>query len=211
MSYYVRVLTPEKRPITADAVRAALAELGRPDLTLVVDETEDEKDWTAIVAYTEQGEPIGLLTRDAVSDRDSLAQEELEDFQDELKDAAPKSGAVWVQKYLKRVETIYAVQLMAAAFTEAGDGVPGLILEAIRGEVGGIIQGDGEGFSNEDGDQIVWQYDDDIDGEWVMAVQNADHAWTRFVMDRGNPQARAAFLEGRVPDQGVQLLPDETG
>ncbi len=209
MSYYVRVLTPERRPITADAVRAGLAALDRPDVTLVIDETEDETDWTAIVAYTETGEPIGLLTRDAVADADSLAKGEIEDFQEELKDAAPKSGAAWVRHYLKTVQTIYAVQLLSAAFTEQGEGVAGLLLEAIRAEVGGIIQGDGEGFSNENGDQIVWDYNDDIDGEWVMAVLDADRTWVRFVMDRGDQAARAAFLDGRIPAHGARLLRDE--
>jgi hypothetical protein len=208
MSYYVRVLTPEKRPISADGVRAGLAELGREDVTLVVDETEDEADWTAIVAYTKDGEPIGLLTRDARADADSLAKEELEDFQEELAEALPKSGAAWVRQYLKQVETIYAVQLMAKAFEEEGAGVPGLVLEAIRAEVGGIIQADGEGFSNESGAQIVWQYDDEIDGTWTAAVLVPDKTWLTFEMDRADPAHRAAFQEGRVPE-GVAAQADE--
>jgi hypothetical protein len=208
MSYYIRVLSPEKKPISADDLRKGMEALGRSDVTLVVDETEDEADWTAIVAYTKDGEPIGLLTRDARADAESLAKEELEDFAEELVDALPKSGASWVRQYLKRVETIYAVQLMARAFEEDGAGVPGLMLEAIRAEVGGIIQADGEGFSNEDGAQIVWQYGDDIDGAWTAAVLGPNKTWLTFAMDRADPAHRAAFQEGRVPD-GVDFEVDE--
>lgn len=208
MSYYVRVLTPEPKPLAADALRAGLAELGRADVTLVVDEGEDDTDWTAIVAYADDGSPIGLLTRDAVTDAEGLAKEEIEDFVEELKDALPKSGAAWVRTYLKRVQTIYAVQLMAAAFEEKGEGVPGLILEAIRGEAGGIIQADGEGFSNEDGSQVVWQFDDEVDGPWTAAVIGPNKDWITFEMDLGNPAHRTAFQEGRLPD-GVAPITDE--
>lgn len=208
MSYYIRVLSPEKKPVTAEAIRKGLTELGREDVTLVVDETEDETDWTAIVAYTKEGEPIGLLTRDARADADSLAKDELDDFADELVEALPKSGAAWVRQYLKRVETIYAVQLMAKAFEDDGAGVPGLMLEAIRAEAGGIIQADGEGFSNESGAQIVWQYDDDIDGTWTAAVIGPDKTWLTFEMNRADLAQRAAFKEGRVPE-GVAFAADE--
>lgn len=207
MTTYVRVLTPQAKPISADRLRAGLSALKRDDLTLVVDETEDDADWTAIVAYTAAGEAVGLLTRDALSDRESLAKEELEDFAEELREALPASGAAWVRAYLKRVQTIYAVQLMAAAYTEAGEGGPGAMLEAIRAEVGGIIQADDEGFSNEDGAQIVWQYDDDASGPWLAAVLGPDKNWLTFEMDLGDRAHRQAFQEGRVPN-GVEVQSD---
>lgn len=209
MSYYVRVLTPESAPLAADAIRAGLAARGRDDVTLVVDESEDETDWTAIVVYTKAGEPIGLLTRDGLGDESGLVRDELEDFASELAEALPKSGATWVKQYLKRVTTIYAVQLMAAAFTEDGDGVPGQMLEAIRDEVGGIIQADGEGFSNEDGSQVVWQFDEDVTGPWTAAVLGPDKTWITFEMDLGDPAQRAAFQEGRVPEGATIEQPDD--
>jgi hypothetical protein len=205
MSHYVRVLTPQARPVSADRVREGLSAMGRDDLTLVVDETEDDTDWTAIVAYTRDGEAVGLLTRDSIDDQDSLAKEELEDFDEELREALPKSGAHWMRAYLKGVKTIYAVQLMAAAYTPAGEGGPGAMLEAIRAAVGGVIQADGEGFSNEEGAQIVWQYGEDASGPWRAAVLGPDKSWLTFDMDLGNKDHRAAFQDGRVP-AGVDLI-----
>jgi hypothetical protein len=204
MSYYLRLLTPALKPMPAEALRKGLEAAGRDDITLVVDETEDEKDWTAIVAYTAEGDAIGLLTRDAAEKPDDLASEELEEFKDELKDALPKSGARWVREYLAKVKTIYAIQVMAAAETEAGEGVPGLILNALQQKLGGIIQADGEGFSNEAGDHVVWQFGDDVEGPWRVAILTPEKTWAAYEIELSNAAHREAFLAGRAPD-GVKL------
>ena len=58
------------------------------------------------------------------------------------------------------------------------------------------------GFSNEDGYHVLWQFSDDVDGDWWMAVLQ-DGAWQRFKMDLGNESQRLAFKKGEVPD-GVE-------
>jgi hypothetical protein len=70
---------------------------------------------------------------------------------------------------------------------------------------GGILQADGEGFSNEDGYLILWQFADTVDGDWNMAVLDKDGSWIRFQMNLGDPEQRAAFLKGRVPE-GAKIL-----
>jgi hypothetical protein len=39
-----------------------------------------------------------------------------------------------------------------------------------------IIQADGEGFTNEDGYHIVWQFSDSVSGPWNMGVLQ-DGVW----------------------------------
>lgn len=204
MSYYLRLLTPTVKPIAAETLRRGLEQAGRDDLVLVVDETEDEREWTAIVAYTPAGDALGLLTRDVV-EKESLAAEEIEDFTAELQEALPKSGARWVRDYLAKVKTIYAVQVMAGAETEAGEGAPGLILNVLQQKLGGIIQADGEGFSNEAGHHVVWQFDDNVEGPWTIAVLASDKTWAAYEIELSNPAHRAAFLEGRAPDGLTRL------
>jgi len=70
-----------------------------------------------------------------------------------------------------------------------------------RGEA--ILQGDGEGFTNDSGDHILWQFSDDVSGPWWMAVLR-DGAWVRFQMELGDARQREAFRAGRVPD-GVKI------
>ena len=58
-----------------------------------------------------------------------------------------------------------------------------------------IIQADGEGFTNEEGYHIVWQFSDSVSGPWNMGVLQ-DGVWRHFSMDLGDPDHRAAFLKG---------------
>ena len=62
-----------------------------------------------------------------------------------------------------------------------------------------IIQADGEGFTNDDGYHIVWQFSDSVSGPWNMCGYK-DDLWHHFEMDLGDPDHRAAFLKGEVPD-----------
>jgi hypothetical protein len=90
--------------------------------------------------------------------------------------------------------------------TEVGDGWNAV--HAIQGAIwtksGGILQADAEGFTNEDGYHILWQFSDGAKGQWNMAVLDQGN-WVAFKMNLGDPGQRKAFLEGRVP-KGVRLL-----
>jgi len=61
-----------------------------------------------------------------------------------------------------------------------------------------ILQADGEGFTNEEGFHILWQFSDSVSGPWNMGVLQ-DGTWHHFKMDLGDPDHRAAFMAGEVP------------
>ena len=61
-----------------------------------------------------------------------------------------------------------------------------------------IIQADLEGFTNEEGYHILWQFSDSVSGPWNMGVLQ-DDTWYHFRMDLGDPAHRAAFLDGEMP------------
>lgn len=65
------------------------------------------------------------------------------------------------------------------------------------------LQGDGEGFSNEDRYQIIGQFSDHATGTWWMGLLLS---WKRvhFEMDLGNARQRAQFLAGTIPE-GVKF------
>jgi hypothetical protein len=60
------------------------------------------------------------------------------------------------------------------------------------------LQADGEGFCDEDGFTILWQFANKATGEWNVGVLKDGH-WVHFEMDLGNEQHRNAFLSGQVP------------
>jgi hypothetical protein len=115
----------------------------------------------------------------------------------------PISAADWLRAYFPIVRTIYAFQVLNTIYSGNGWEVLGAAKNTIWAGAGGVIQADGEGFSNEEGYHILWQFSDDVSGDWWMAVLE-DGDWVPFQMDLGDPAHRSAFKAGRVPD-GVQL------
>src|SRR5690349_19293520 len=53
---------------------------------------------------------------------------------------------------------IYAFQILSGAASGDGWGAIDIVRTAIKKVVGGIIQADREGFSNEDENHILWQF-----------------------------------------------------
>jgi hypothetical protein len=214
MGYFIRLLTPSRAiPSIAD-LQEALIDLGYEGVTFAVEEIgEDDSDaWSFLRVYGDEGVPICDVTRDELGKGDIVA-EELNDFREELADAKPKSAVRWVKERLDEVKIIYALQILIASGEdveeEGSDAeVPNVLLALFQGFLGGVIQGDGEGFSNEDGALIISQFAPEDEGEWTAAVLNADQSWTTFLLDLGDPAHRAAFEDGKVPD-GATLITDD--
>jgi len=99
---------------------------------------------------------------------------------------------------------IYAFQLLDGTDVQDGWSVLGRVTDSIRNAAGGIIQADGEGFSNEAGATILWQFSDSVTGEWTVGVLSPSQEWKHYRMDLGNPTHREAFYSGEVPE-GVEV------
>ena len=196
MAYYLRVLTPSSGAVSTAVLKEPLrrerAHL-RPHI--------DSPTWTALEVVGPSGDTLCSIERNVVEPR-SPGEEEVTEFRDEIADCLPRSAAAWLAEYLLSVRTIYALQVHDATFARDGWGVVGSAHHAIWKAAGGIIQADGEGFSNEEGYHILWQFPDNATGPWNMAVVK-DGRWLTFGMDLGNAAHRHAFKEGEIPE-GVQ-------
>jgi len=134
-----------------------------------------------------------------------LGEEELNEFIQEAGNGKPESAARWLVQFLPKVRVIYAFQLLSGTEEDKGwDGVDAL-RNHLWNELGGILQADLEGFSNEQGFQILCQFNRDHSGPWKMAVLNADGEWVAFEIDLGNAKHKESFLRGQVPE-GAKLL-----
>ncbi len=218
MGYYIRLLTPSTAIPSIGELQEALVDLGYDGITFAVEETgEDESDaWSFLRVYGDGGVPLCDVTRDEVGKGD-IVKEELADFRTEIKDAKPASAVRWLRDRLDETKAIYALQVLIAAPEEddedddenAAAGIPNVLLALFQGYLGGVIQGDGEGFSNEEGALIISQFAHDDEGEWTAAVINPDgKTWTTFLLDLGDPAHRTAFEDGKVP-QGATLVADD--
>jgi hypothetical protein len=195
MGYYTRVLSKRADAPGFDELSRAVAEAAK-GATLSEEESEGGV-WTSLLLSAPDGDPIAVLDRNPV-DGDSLGAEEIAEFFEELAGCKPASGAAWVSEYLKSVKTVYAFQHLSGADEDAGFEA----LQSLRAHIfekgDAILQADGEGFTNEDGYQIVWQFGETVDGPWWMAVlENGE--WKTFQMDLGDAEHRKAFQEGRIP------------
>ena len=74
----------------------------------------------------------------------------------------------------------------------------GTLKQALWSFAPSILQADNEGFTNEDGYHILWQFNDDVSGKWWMGVAR-DGGWDHFEMELGAPDHRESFLRGEVP------------
>jgi hypothetical protein len=201
MGYYTRVLSKQEDFPSLDELAQSLrAQFPEYKLT-VEDGTEEE--WESLLLSSVDDVEVAVIERNPVADG-SIGQDEIADLLEETRDCKPESGVQWLADYLAEVKTIYAFQHLQGSETEDGSNA----LQALRSSLwergDAIIQADGEGFTNEDGYHIVWQFSDSISGPWNMAILQ-DNTWYPFKMDLGDPDHRAAFLNGEVPDDAVPV------
>lgn len=200
MAYYIRILSPSERVPSIAGIETALSS-AKLAATLTVEAGTDD-DWTQLVLAHEAGPEVADIGRNCASSTDLVAAE-IDEFLEEIADCKPASAAAWLAEYLPTVKTIYAFQLLRGTDFENGWDILGNVKDFIFTQVGGILQADGEGFSDEDGYHILWQFSDSVKGPWWMGVLR-DGNWVHFQMDLGNKKHRAAFLRGDVPE-GVDV------
>ena len=202
MPYYTRVLSKDEESPSFEEL-AQLVRAGHPDYRLTV-ETGEQDEWEALLLSSVDEVEVAVVERNPVFDG-SVGQDEIADFLEDLQECKPESGVQWLTEFLGEVKTIYAFQHLQGAEMEEG----GNVLHALRSVLwergDAIIQADNEGFTNEEGFHIVWQFSDSVSGPWNMGIWK-DDLWHHFKMDLGDPDHRAAFLAGEVPDDLTALL-----
>jgi hypothetical protein len=195
VGYYTRVLSKDEVfPSFGELAQFIRSEHFNYKLT-IEDGTEEE--WETLLLSGNDDVEVAILERNPVLEG-SIGHDEVAEFIEETQECKPETGVAWLHEYLAEVKTIYAFQHLQGADTEEGSSV----LHALRSDIwergDAIIQADLEGFSNEEGYHIVWQFSDTVSGPWNMGVLQ-DETWYHFSMDLGDPDHRAAFLNGEVP------------
>lgn len=193
MGYYIRVLTPRFDSVARSTLERNVQSFG----ATVTSENANESIWDQLVVRNSAGEDVCVVERNEVTPA-SMAEEEIGEFQDEIATCYPTSAANWLQSFLHSVHVIYAFQVLSGTYAEKGWEILGAVKAAVLNSVGGIIQADNEGFTNEEGYHILWQFSDDVSGDWWMAVLK-DGEWQKFKMDLGDQAHRLAFKAGEVP------------
>jgi hypothetical protein len=195
VGYYTRVLSKDKEFPALNELSERLR-ADHPDFRLII-EDGGEEEWESLLLAGTDGVEVAVIERNQVYDG-SVGQDEIADFLEELEDSRPEDNVAWLTEYLEEIKTIYAFQHLQGSETVEGSNALHALRTALweRGEA--ILQADLEGFTNEEGYHIVWQFSDSVSGPWNMAVLQ-DGTWLHFTMDLGDPDHRAAFLAGEAP------------
>jgi len=183
MGYYIRVLGRRDVRLSIITLRACLPTSPAVELK---EESSDPSGWSQLILRHSDGTEIAVVERNPVI-LGELGAEEISEFVDEVQDAQPASASKWLAEYLPSIAVIYAFQLLRGTDIKGGWDAVHALQSCIWTQVGGILQADLEGFSNELGHHILWQFNEDVDGEWRMAVLDRDGKWVAFTMDLINP------------------------
>ena len=196
MGYYIRVLGTNPDNLSLHL----LQEVARP---AVLNAEGDDSTWTQITMTHKSGQAIAAIEKNPVIEG-QLGVDELKEFIEEVAHYKPESAAVWLRQFLPTVKVIYAFQLLSGTDIHDGWTLLHRVYNAVWKHAGGILQADGEGFSNEEGSTILWQFGEAVTGEWNMGILQ-DGCWLHFKVDLGNDLHREAFKRGEIPD-GVKLV-----
>jgi hypothetical protein len=203
MPYYTRVLSKDDAFPPFDELAQSIRD-GHPGYKLTI-ESGDDEEWETLLLSSDDEVEVAVIERNLVYDG-STGQDQIADFLEDIRDCKPESGVQWLTDYLAEVKTIYAFQHLQGSEMEEGGNALHALRSALWERGDAIIQADSEGFTNEEGFHILWQFSDSVSGPWNMGIYK-DDLWHHFKMDLGDPDHRAAFLEGEVPEDlaGVQI------
>jgi hypothetical protein len=160
-------------------------------------------DWRQISVTDDDGNwAFDFERRTVAANADEWAGD-LDFFMGWLAVAKPTVNAQWVAQYLTRVQTFYLFRCSLNALDSSLDLV-NAIIDSLRhddenvGGHSGLMYAEGEGWSNENGRHITWEFTDGATGLWWMAIR-ADDGWDGFQMELGDEGHRRAFKAGEVP------------
>jgi hypothetical protein len=200
VGYRIRILGTKLNPAPLEELR----KLALPALLEADERVGDE--WEALTLKHPSGVPIALIEKDLVVSGE-LGGEELNEFIDGVSYYKPDSAVAWLKEYLPKVKVIYSFQLLSGTEIDDGFDLMHRVYGGVWRHAGGILQADQEGFSDEHGYTILWQFDDHVSGSWNAGVLGKDGQWIHFEIDLGNEEHRSAFWRGNVPE-GAKLLSD---
>jgi len=197
MGYYTRILTPSTKRVSVDVIHQALrAENLSAEIAI---EEEEHGSWLQLAVTQPDGTLVTVVEYNEVAPC-SLAEEEIAEFLESIEECKPRKAVLWLQEYLARVRAVYAFQHFSGSDQDIGRAILECIRSTIWSEVGGIFQADNEGFSNEEGYHILWQFSERVAGSWNMGILDEAGRWVHFKMDLANPLHRKAFGDGHIPE-----------
>lgn len=171
------------------------------DCRFEVLEGEDAK-WRELLVTSNRGDEICLVERANAA----AMSKEVDWLRSDLHDRRPRASAQWAATYLGAARVLYGCQYLSFGLSPKYAQIPSRVMWALQTiSGGGIVHAEGQGFSNEDGYQITWEFSDRVSGTRQVAVLGASGRWETFELDMSDERHRIAFRVGERP-VGADIL-----
>lgn len=186
--------------LSTDAVAQWLVD-ALVDAEIESDEEEGSGTWSQIALYLDNGDPVAEI------DRFERGEEEFDDYiadavralLDDKEPVMPHSAVRWLCQYMHSVQVVFNFKPHQAFYDEKGWAIFNEVWTNLKKLEPGIVHVQGEGFTNEAGAQITWEFPNGTVGEWKMAVLDEHNNWIDFKMDLANLEQCQAFQAGKLP------------
>lgn len=195
MPQFLRVLSESDRLPPLEELRRVLPSAFNIELV-----EGNDQNWKRLLLRHGSGEDIVVIERTVVEHRSADQA-----FLFPTEKAQPSRAAEWLRHYLSHVKAIYTLEPLRGVEAEDGWLALQMTQAYLWRKLGGILQADGEGFTNPEGQHVLWQFDSPQSGELEAAVMDDAGRWLAFTMDMGDSGQVEAFLRGEVPDRAKRI------
>jgi hypothetical protein len=163
------------------------------------------EDWGELDLSYLTGAPIAGVRQDFVTPASS-GEETIGHLLAAVPALRPLSVRDWLAIQLRQVKVVYSFRWAGGQDDLYGWVAMGLVLEQLRSLVGGLVQGDGEGYYLDAGVHIAWDPALDIQAMtgWRDVAVLREGRWVQFKIDVQDAGHLEAFLSGEVP-RGIRL------
>jgi hypothetical protein len=189
-------------PISVDKI-AGWLQTSFIDGEIESEEEEYPGSWTTLTLYLDSGEPVVEIEKFSQQDETLVdaIQETVRLLLDDKNPVKPTSAVKWLCQFMSRVKVLYEFRPMQAINTNEGWKIFNEVWTNLRETLQGIVHLDDEGFTNEDGVQITWEYPGEETGDLKVAVLNEKgEEWIEYTMDLANQAHKELFMAGKAPD-----------
>ena len=165
MAYYTRVLSKDEE-FPAFEELALFVRTEHPEYRLTIEEGSEEE-WESLLLVGTDEVEVALVERYEVYDG-SAGQDEISDLIEDLYDVKPGERRGVAQELISKRCGRRFMRSSICRGWETEDG--GNALHGLRARLwergDAILQADNEGFTNEEGFHIVWQFSDSVFRAW---------------------------------------------
>ncbi|MBU6452224.1 MAG: hypothetical protein KGS72_10625 [Cyanobacteria bacterium REEB67] len=219
-------------PISVDKV-AGWLQKAMIDCEIESEEGEGEDNfpgcWSTLTLFLDDGEPVIEIEKYGFEEENFTAaiQDTVRLLLDDKKPVKPASAVKWLCQFMSKVKVLYEFRPMPAVKTEAGWELFNEVWTNMRDILRGIVHLEDEGFTNEQGAQITWEYPDadDVDASAgsdaalhgtiaqaagdamteeklkVAVLDQNGQDWIEYMINLANQEQRLLFMAGKAPDK----------